>query len=148
MPKLRKNVRKVSLTKEEREEFESVGATEDQINRYEQLLKQESWDFWSKASQLFVTLKASSEMVTRNGKVQVQDQSASAKFNANFYATTDREKARLILLSDAYQEGRIKLVEDKFKEDSERDYAKFRSVVMANPENIERLKKDLAEVEA
>lgn len=143
MPKITKNVNRRGLSKEERAEYEAVGYTDEQIKKFEELLKQPSWDFWSRVSELYLSLAAGSQVVVRSGKMVSDDTVTSCKFSKNYFSTSNREVARLIFMSDPYRDGTIKLVEDQVKDDAAAKYSEFKNAVLSNPENIEKLKKDL-----
>lgn len=143
MARQRKNVQRTGLSKVEREEFESVGYTDEAIAKFEEHLKLPRWDFWSKSSELFITLRGIQETIMVSGKYRTQDITSSAKFTSNYYSTADREIARLIFLSDLYQIKKIKLVQDQVEDDAQAVYNEFKNKILSSKENVEKLKRDL-----
>ena len=148
MPRVTRNVTKRNLNEKEREEFEAVGYTEPEIEKLGEALKASSWDFWSKVSELYLTLAVGSETVFSSGKMRSTDTVSSAKFSSNYFSTASREVARLIFLSDPYRAKRIMLVKDHVNKDAQDAYAEYKTKIFSSKENLERLRKDLAEVTA
>jgi len=144
LPKIRKNVIKKALTEIEREEFFAVGYTEPEIDKLEEELKAPSWDFWSKASELYLSLSAGSDVVFTSGKMRSVDSVSSAKFSSNCFSTADRQIARLIFMSDPYRAGKIKLAKDQTEYEAQEAYKEFKTKILSSKENVEKLKRDLA----
>jgi len=144
MPKAVKNINRKKLSAEEISEFEQVGYSPEEIEKFESLLKEPSWDFWSRSDELYLSLSAGSNLVSRNGKMVTEDTVKSAKFSKHYLSTADRETARLIFLSDPYRNGTIKLSSDQVIDEANRKYQEFKTAVFSSPANIERLKSDLA----
>ena len=142
MPTTRQNVITKKLTKDEREVFSSFGRTEDAINDIEKRLRKRSWTFWCDASELYMTLTAGTTIVYEGGKQRTNDESSGCKFTNNYYDTNNREMAKNIFLSDLYYEGRIKEVEDHVADEAQAKYDEFKTVVLSDPANRERLKED------
>ena len=142
MPTTRQNVITKKLTKDEREVFSSFGRTEDMIDDIEKRLRKRSWTFWCDASELCMTLTAGTTIVYEGGKQRTNDESSGCKFTNNYYDTNNREMAKNIFLSDLYYEGRIKEVEDHVSDEAQAKYDEFKTVVLSDPANRERLKED------
>jgi hypothetical protein len=141
-----KNVNRGNLSKEERADLESCGFSETEAERLGEILKGPQWEFWSRASDLFLTLSGGQEISYANGKMRQSDVSRSAKFTSNFYLTADREQARLLFMSDPYMSGAVKLVSDHTEEEAQKAYKEYKTKILSSKENVERLKRDLAEM--
>ena len=142
------NIDKSNMSTDERNEFKILGYKEDEISEIDEKLKAETWQFWAKAKSLHLSLYSTETMVTRGGKVVMDNKHGSAHFENSFFHTADRDIARHIFMSDAYREKRVMLMQDKAKMDLDDKYQKFKAAAFASPENIERLKKELSEIEA
>lgn len=140
----KKNVTKRNLTEEERLDYEAVGLNEKEIEAIQEKLKADRWLFWSKPTDLFITLKGVSALVlTANGQPRMKDESLGLKFEANHAATTDREVARLIFLSNAYRSNKIMLATERIEAEKDRKVREFKSEVMRDKELLERVKQEL-----
>jgi len=146
LPTIKKNISKKALTKDERAEFDSVGYSESETDKFDDLLKRTSWNFWSKAEELFLSLSAGSDVIMKSGKLQSVDTSLTIKFTKHYADTSSREVAKNIFLSDPYRERKIKLVEDQVMDESAKQYSEFKTAVLSNPENVERLRRDLESI--
>jgi len=147
MPTPRQNVIMKKLTAEEREQFAAFGRTKAQIDAIEEKLQKKNWTFWSRIEELYMTLTTGSSIVYEGGKQRTVDESAGCKFSNNYYDTTNRETAKHIFLSDLYFDGRIKEVEDHVADEAQEKYDEFKTAVLSDETNRERLRKDFAEIE-
>ena len=142
--KAKKNVIRRALNEAETLDFEAVGYNEKQIEKFEELLKLDRWLFWSKPTDLYITLKGVSALVlTASGQPQMRDESLGMKFDANYATTTDRETARLVFLSSAYRIGKIKLAADKIEDDKSAKVKALKMEVMRDKDLLERVKQEL-----
>jgi len=147
MPRIKKNVSKQNLSDLEREEFSGVGYADAEIDAFQEKLKAPKWDFWSRASELYLSLSAGSEVIFTSGKVRTVDNVSSAKFNSNFFSTPNREIARLIFMSDPYRDGKVKLVSDQVDDEAQLAYQEFKTKIFSSQQNIERLREDLGKMD-
>jgi hypothetical protein len=144
MPTVRQNVINKKLTKEEREAFASFGRDKEAIDDIERRLSKPMWTFWADASELYMTLTTGSTIVYEGGKQRTNDESSGCKFTNNYFDTNNREIAKNIFLSDLYFEGRIKEVEDHVADEAQAKYDEFKSAVLSDETNRQRLKEDFA----
>lgn len=143
MPRIRKNVVRKDFSALERDEFQAVGYSDVEIDGLQEALKAPSWDFWSKVSELYLSLAAGSTTVLQSGKAREIDTVQSAKFTANYFSTANREIAKLMFMSDPYRDKRIRLVLDHVEDESQATYKEFKTKILSSKQNIERLKNDL-----
>lgn len=144
MPKVAKNVNRRKLTHDEILEFEQVGYSPEEIEKLGVILQEPHWDFWCRASELYLSLAAGSAVLMRSGKLQSEDTVTSIKFSKNYAQTANRDVARLIFMSDPYRDGSIKLSKDQVIAEADKKYKEFKTAVFSSQANIERLKQDLA----
>lgn len=133
---------KSKLSAEDREYFLNAGLNDGEIELMEQRLKKGTWTFQSRAKNCRLNLSQEDDRLTRDGRT-IPGKCVNAQFREHLYETTDWEVAKRIYIHDAFVNKRVIDLHEKKARDKEEEYQTFKDKVLANPDRLERLRRDL-----
>lgn len=144
MPRQRPSKKLEKLLKEEIETMEALGYDQAEMNAMQDRLNANTWSFESRAKTFRLGLSYEPDLLLKSGKTIENPENLNAKFYDFTLDTRQRRVAFLIYTSDAFRDLRVWDASEAKAERKEEKYREFFDKVKQDPEQLERLKADLA----